>query len=214
MDEAGAATGHAIALETKALLATLRRLDTLLGDLARELFASRAPDREFAGMHVSDDVAAGLLDGETDPAVWSPPPGLVDIDDGSRLAGVARAFALSEMESSLLVVALAPELEQRYSRLYGYLQDDLTRRRPTVDFALGLLCPTLESRLQARACLGRSGHLGRHRLVWVRDDPKHFPNASWPSTSSSRHSSSGGRESTTVWQASRGAALRKSDSPI
>lgn len=55
-----------------------------------------------------------------------------------RLRTVARTFGLSPLEVDILVVALAPDLDQRFERLYGYLNDDVTRRRPSVGLALEL----------------------------------------------------------------------------
>ena len=42
------------------------------------------------------------------------------------------------------------ELNPRYGRLYAYLQDDVTRKRPTVDLILNLLCSSAEERLARR----------------------------------------------------------------
>ncbi|MFJ3580993.1 AAA family ATPase [Streptomyces sp. NPDC090127] len=57
---------------------------------------------------------------------------------GSRLRRLAEAFALSPVDEELLLVALAPDVDARFEALYGYLNDDLTRRRPTIGLALDL----------------------------------------------------------------------------
>jgi hypothetical protein len=41
----------------------------------------------------------------------------------------------------LLLLALAPEYDSAYERVFGYLHDDVTRRRPTVELAVRLLDP-------------------------------------------------------------------------
>jgi SpoVK/Ycf46/Vps4 family AAA+-type ATPase len=69
-----------------------------------------------------------------------------------------------------LVIALAPELDLRYERLYAYLQDDVTKKWPGVDLILNLLCPTAELKIAARACFQPSGSLIRHRLVQLFED--------------------------------------------
>lgn len=53
-----------------------------------------------------------------------------------RLLQVAGAFGLdcTELEDPLL--CLAPAFATRYERVYGDLQDNVTRRRPTPDFAI------------------------------------------------------------------------------
>jgi len=47
----------------------------------------------------------------------------------------------------LLLLALAAELDLRYERIFGWLHDDVTRRRPSVQLALDLLAPGPAARL-------------------------------------------------------------------
>ena len=51
-----------------------------------------------------------------------------------RLQHLVQIFGLSPFELDALLVTLAPALDLRYERLYGYLQDDVTRKRPSVKF--------------------------------------------------------------------------------
>ena len=73
------------------------------------------------------------------------------ISGSPPLAWLARSFQLSAFDLAVAVIALAPELDLRYERIYGYLQDDMTRRRPSVDLALNLLCPSAEEKTRRRA---------------------------------------------------------------
>ena len=50
-----------------------------------------------------------------------------------------RVFALSLDDFDILLLGLAPALDRRYERLYGFLQDDVTKREPTVNLILNLL---------------------------------------------------------------------------
>jgi hypothetical protein len=88
-----------------------------------------------------------------------------------RLDDLRRRFTLSPFELDVLLVALAPEIDLRYERLFAYLQDDVTKRRPSVDLALNLLCPDLGSKLAARASFHDRAPLLRHRLVELFEDP-------------------------------------------
>ena len=54
-------------------------------------------------------------------------------------AASAQAFALDPLDVDLLLVALAPDLDARFERLYGYLHDDVTRRRASIGLALELV---------------------------------------------------------------------------
>ncbi|MEU2433655.1 ATP-binding protein [Streptomyces sp. NPDC007861] len=47
-------------------------------------------------------------------------------------------FGLSALDVEVLLIALAPELDPRYERFYGYLHDDVNRRHATVALALRL----------------------------------------------------------------------------
>ncbi|WUO60204.1 ATP-binding protein [Streptomyces sp. NBC_00280] len=94
------------------------------------------PDDPYRGQYLTPDAVARVLDepgGLDVPAhePWQPPA-------GSVLDGLARRFGLSPLDLDLLLVAVAPDLDARFERLYGYLNDDLTRRRPTVGLALEL----------------------------------------------------------------------------
>ncbi|MFJ2606595.1 MULTISPECIES: AAA family ATPase [unclassified Streptomyces] len=93
------------------------------------------PDDPYRGQYLAPDAVDRLLDGPAqDPAgrtPWQPVA-------GSVLGTLAARFDLSDLDLDLLLVALAPDLDARFERLYGYLNDDLTRRRPTVGLALEL----------------------------------------------------------------------------
>ncbi|MEU3523094.1 ATP-binding protein [Streptomyces sp. NPDC038707] len=94
------------------------------------------PDDPYRGQYLTPEAAARILDepgglGVPGPDPWQPPA-------GSVLAVLAARFGLSPLDLDLLLVAVAPDLDARFERLYGYLNDDLTRRRPTVGLALEL----------------------------------------------------------------------------
>ncbi|MDT3435985.1 ATP-binding protein [Haloarcula sp. 1CSR25-25] len=48
-------------------------------------------------------------------------------------------FDLPPLARDALLVATAPDIDEKYATVYAYLQDDATRRRPTVGFILGVL---------------------------------------------------------------------------
>jgi hypothetical protein len=56
-------------------------------------------------------------------------------------------FQLSPLDLDVLLICLAPELDLKYEKLYAYLQDDVTKKRPSVDLCLTLLCPSLMAKL-------------------------------------------------------------------
>ncbi len=91
-----------------------------------------------------------------------------------RLRALERRFGLDARALDVFVVAVAPELDRRFEQLYGYLNDDITRRRATVGLALELAGLPLSS-LAARATLGSGSPLVRGGLLTVEGDDRPWP---------------------------------------
>ena len=89
-----------------------------------------------------------------------------------RLARLATLFGLTRFDLDVVLACLAPELDRRYERLYGYLHDDVTRRRPSVDLVLALFLPDVAVRVAARARFDPDAPLLRFRLVELGDEPE------------------------------------------
>jgi DNA-binding SARP family transcriptional activator len=88
-----------------------------------------------------------------------------------RLVALAELFDLEPFDLDVVVMCLAPEVDRSYERLYGYLNDDVTRRLPTVDLVLDLLCGSSAARVVARTRFSPAAPLLRHRLVALTEDP-------------------------------------------
>lgn len=88
------------------------------------------------------------------------------------LTHLTHLFRLSPFEQAALIICLAPELRRKYDTLYAYLQDDITRKKPSVDLILELLCTTEADRWQARAVFGPQAPLQRAQLLQMVDDPQ------------------------------------------
>jgi SpoVK/Ycf46/Vps4 family AAA+-type ATPase len=79
-------------------------------------------------------------------------------------------FSLCPFEVAIIVLALTPEIDLRYERLYAYLQDDVTRKRPTEDLILNLLCSSPEEKIRRRRHFAADAALRRQRLLRVFAD--------------------------------------------
>lgn len=121
------------------------------------------PDDPFRGLYLSDEVIEALLDNGREP--FAPFTGTTA--DG-RLGRLAAKAQLSEVDVELLLVALAPDVDSRFEQFYGYLNDDVTRRRATVGLALRL-CGLAEASPQGRSRLDPGSPLVRCGLVTVED---------------------------------------------
>ncbi|GGK23216.1 ATPase [Pilimelia terevasa] len=149
--------------------------DALLGHLAAlrarvaALVAERRrgdpqADDPFRGLYLSDDAVDALLDAPREPLAAGTPPAA----DG-RLAALGGAAGLDGLDLALLLIALAPDLDSRFEGLFGYLNDDVSRRRASVGLALRL-CGRAEADAAGRARLGPHGGLVAAGLVAV-DEP-------------------------------------------
>lgn len=174
----------------------LAPLDHLLAEAVQSFPAARDSDGAadaFQGLHVpageverllarsSGARAAGRPNGSAQPGLFArllstskpaaPRPAVDLASDNPALARLARAFGLSPFDVNVVVLALAVEVDLKYERVFGYLQDDLTRRRPTVDLALSLLGGDADDHLANRAAFDADAALLRHNLVAIVPDP-------------------------------------------
>jgi len=94
-----------------------------------------------------------------------------------RLAGIERLFGLTSFEIDCLLICLAPELDPRYERLYAYLQDDVTKKWPSVGLVLDLLCSSFPEKLFHRARFLPGAPLIDMKLLVVHDEPGQLPSA-------------------------------------
>jgi len=90
---------------------------------------------------------------------------------GLSLLRLAECFGLSPAEVDLLLVALAPELEPGYETLFAYLQDDATRKRPSVDLSLNLICRSASEKAFARRLLTGGAALVHYHLIELVEEP-------------------------------------------
>ncbi len=149
------------------LQSELARIDVLVRyEVRRWQVAGQDPADAFRGLHVSQAEAAAVAN-RSPGASWGQTVELTGKEqkafsaayaqaekraqrqvaeagkrgDVLRLEHLAAAFRLDAFDRDTLLICLALALDLRYERLYGFLQDDVTRRRPTVNLVLDLLAP-------------------------------------------------------------------------
>lgn len=181
------------------IFACLARLDLLIRRevLRLCLHPNRPTDDGFQGLYISDHEVEALLDGSLpsaailtgplpvgsefaalDTAIAALDARIQAIEAEARRQGqilpldrLSALFALSELERAILIICLAAELDLKYERLYAYLQDDVTKKRPTVDLVMRLLCTTFEERLSAYRAFEPDAPLLHWELITLHDDP-------------------------------------------
>jgi AAA+ superfamily predicted ATPase len=87
-----------------------------------------------------------------------------------RLSVLTEHFQLDAFDVDVLLVCLAAEIDLRFERLYAYLQDDVTKKRPSVDLVLNLLCTSFAAKLQSRSRFESIAPLLKHSLIAVQDE--------------------------------------------
>ncbi|MFH8369471.1 ATP-binding protein [Streptomyces sp. NPDC018031] len=135
-----------------------------------------APDDAFRGLYLSDDAVLRLLDhGRTiaapdvaEATLLAEAESRADAAPPSRLRALTRDFALTELDVEILLIALLPDLDDRFESFYGYLNDDVTRRRPSTGLALGL-CGCSAADAAARTRLHPLGPLRAGGLLLVEE---------------------------------------------
>ena len=85
---------------------------------------------------------------------------------------LANIFGLTPLEIDVVLICMAPELDTKYERLYAYLHNDATKKQPSVDLALKLVCNTKEEKLYARQIFDVSAPLVKHHILQFIDAPE------------------------------------------
>lgn len=167
-------------VQLRELLPVLHWLDQLLQQAviaAQALYDSTAVANGYQGLYISPEEIDRVFGREAGtPTLPFEQAELRNVfaslvNASPRLTWLAKTFDLSDFDLALMVIALAPEIDLRYERLYGYLQDDVTRKRASIDLALNLLCPSGELKLHRRAHFAAHAPLIRDHLLHLIADP-------------------------------------------
>ena len=92
-----------------------------------------------------------------------------------RLPELAERLGLDDFERNAVLLALAPELDERYERVFGYLENDMQRRWPTVRLALRLFGGPAEQAHGEAWKLDVQGRLSRLRVLQSTEVSSPFP---------------------------------------
>ncbi len=87
------------------------------------------------------------------------------------LPQLSRIFHLARFEEQCIILCLAPEINSKYNKLYAYLQDDLTLKKPCIDLALSLFCKSGEEKLNARISFEQQSPIQKYHLIQVTENP-------------------------------------------
>lgn len=158
------------------LLIHLRSLDSLLKiavNRARLLYGGDENEGSLHGIYISEEEIDSLMGrgGETLGCDELVTEVLRDFRSSPLIEELSERWGFTDFDTAVLLLAVAPEVDLRYERIYAYLQDDVTKRRPTVDLALNLLCESQEARIEQRSRFAPEAALIRSGLLRLLADP-------------------------------------------
>ncbi len=109
--------------------------------------------------------AADLLDRNVRRRIEATPAEMI-----LRLERLRLLCGLSDLERDIILVCLLPELDGRYRRLLGYLQDDVSRSNPTVELVLQIVCPVVSAIEVGLRCFEPTAPLIKEHLLMLGGD--------------------------------------------
>ncbi|MBL1103159.1 ATP-binding protein [Streptomyces sp. 5-8] len=122
------------------------------------------------GLYLSQEAVRHLL--RTPAPSPAALPGLPQAP-ADRISALAVRLGLTDLDVMLLLIALAPDLDRTFEPLYGYLNDDVSRRRATTGLALDL-CAVPAGSAPARARLHPGAPLRALGLLEVEEPERPF----------------------------------------
>jgi hypothetical protein len=125
--------------------------------------------QEEVEAHLNQPVMAGLWLRDTPTStgeqVFKGQLRINPTDSDLPFLNLLQTFELSDLDAYILLICLAPELDRRYERLYAYLQDDVSQRRPTINLMMNLLGADVEQRFLALERVQPYNPLRKHLLI-------------------------------------------------
>jgi ATP-dependent 26S proteasome regulatory subunit len=89
-----------------------------------------------------------------------------------KLIKLASLYKLDSFETDILIVCLASQFDNKYRKLFAYLQNDVTLKNPTVELVLNLFCMNFKERLNARVHFSSHSPLFKNNIIQFIEDPK------------------------------------------
>jgi hypothetical protein len=155
-------------------------IDALVRDAAaRAQAAGHDPTDALRGLVITDVEVNAYLERSGISGMWEndtlatleAPPGF---DDTSIPFGkLISLFGLEPIDAIILLLCVAPEVDRRYERLYAYLQDDVSQRRPTVNLMMNVMGADLQERFAVWDRLSADRPLRQHYIIDAMADPSH-----------------------------------------
>ena len=175
------------------LLSELERIDLLIAAQVARMRRLNKQDEQFRGLYISEEDVNALLNQPIGCPKWAiPQAGFSEVlthlermrqqirlrreeslsrGIDLRLDRIQNLYELDQFEVDILLTCMAVELDLRYERLYAYLQDDVTKKRPSVELVCNLLTQSPANRFGTPRYFGMNASLFRNDLLELIEDP-------------------------------------------
>jgi SpoVK/Ycf46/Vps4 family AAA+-type ATPase len=177
------------------LVSELARIDFYIRKQYRNAKQQFENKGEFHGLYISDDEAETLTENPLALPGWatsvSYDGGLKSDDDlelmirdiekkiaetrkhgiEMRLDRLRTDFGLCRKDLDILLLLLSSEISAGYEKIFAYLQDDLTRKKPSVELVLNILSSNLAEKMSIRSRLTAQAPLVVNGIVHASCEP-------------------------------------------
>lgn len=170
------------------LLAQLERVDLLIQkqlSYARNIYQS---DNDFRGVVITESEIDTILSEPFGIPAWaryiqstSPDFSLMYTDHFNllvertsisvisgvdiRLQKLVNMFGLSSFDLDVLLICMLSSIDVRYEKVFAFLQDDLSKKSPSVDLMLNILSNELVEKVKLRKCFDPDSNLFKYGLL-------------------------------------------------
>jgi SpoVK/Ycf46/Vps4 family AAA+-type ATPase len=158
------------------ILNELERIDLIVRNHV-EKWRKHGKNHEFLGLYISEEEVDSILTGKSYE--------LEDLSEAEklrkeidkkkeeciqrgvelRLEMLRELFDFTPFETDAVLIAMAPEFDLKYEKLFSYLQNDVTRKKPTVDLILNLTCKSKEQKIDERKHFSHNSTLIRNFIL-------------------------------------------------
>jgi len=154
------------------LLPLLELVGRELRERARTL-AADLTDPQLRGLIIAEDEFDQLLGQPLNASPFASLAQLAEPAPRGSWGCLLERLGLSSTEALVILICLLPEVDRAYERIFGYLQDNVTARRPSVDLLLRLLWARPPDRIAGRRLFWPAAPLRRLGLVVLRPEDDH-----------------------------------------
>jgi len=166
-------------VNTGYILDLLSEIDKIIAENI-EMFRKNPKNNDFLGLHISEEEVDSLLVPESHSEKIVMREDVAKIIEKAkvkhsetclelRLEKIREMFNLAPLEVFAILIVLARELDLKYSKLFAYLQDDVSKTKVSVGLVLNLFCKSKIEKIYSRRYFYDSSPLMKNSIIFIED---------------------------------------------